>query len=335
MKADFMTLFSSRVAPRFHLFTIKSTTKGRSNPKITTQSLLALGLFGIMIPATQAAILSDSTNQRIQIRQANTNAPLPPAVVINKSSTIQKNPQIRRSDSLQGLIAEKQRQYSGNLQISIEENKRISIKPAAQNQSFGQSGQNPYQTIYYDNSAALDFNYWLNSNRYRAQQVASYQQYLARQVGANNVPPMSELLTTARSWEKCGFEPYQLPPEYLWGNIVPTLRLYATLKQQGILPASTQIRSVYRSPDLNACAGGAAGSKHLTAGAIDIWVPEYEGNPWQMSALQDGLCQFWQYQGAGRDFGLGLYATGAIHLDTQGYRKWGFEHASSASSCRY
>ncbi|MFZ2553944.1 MAG: peptidase M15A, partial [Psychrobacter urativorans] len=35
------------------------------------------------------------------------------------------------------------------------------------------------------------------------------------------------------------------------------------------------------------------------------------------------------------NFGLGLYSTGAIHLDTEGYRKWGFQHASSASACRY
>ena len=51
--------------------------------------------------------------------------------------------------------------------------------------------------------------------------------------------------------------------------------------------------------------------------------------------MQDGLCQFWQYQGKEHNFGLGLYATGAIHLDTDGYRKWGFNHASSSSSCRY
>ena len=181
----------------------------------------------------------------------------------------------------------------------------------------------------------MDFNTWLNSNSYRAGQVANYQRYLNSRVGAHNVPPLSQLLTTARSWDKCGYEPYQLPPQELWANIVPTLQLYSQLKSKGILPANTEIRSVYRSPGLNDCAGGAGASKHMTAGAMDIWVPEYEGNPWQLSSMQDSLCEFWQYQGQSHKFGLGLYSTGAIHLDTDGYRKWGFNHASSGSPCRY
>lgn len=73
----------------------------------------------------------------------------------------------------------------------------------------------------------------------------------------------------------------------------------------------------------------------MTAGAIDIWVPEYEDNLWRLSNLQDSLCQFWQYQGESHNFGLGLYSTGAIHLDTDSYRKWGFNHTSSSSACRY
>ena len=116
---------------------------------------------------------------------------------------------------------------------------------------------------------------------------------------------------------------------------MPTLQLYSQLKNQGILPPNTEIRSVYRSPGLNDCAGGANASKHMTAGAMDIWVPEYEGNQWQLSSMQDRLCEFWQYQGQSNNFGLGLYSTGAIHLDTDGYRKWGFNHASSSSACRY
>ena len=121
----------------------------------------------------------------------------------------------------------------------------------------------------------------------------------------------------------------------MWPNIVPTLHLYSELKNQGILPPSSEIRSVYRNPGLNDCAGGADSSKHMNASAIDIWVPEYEDNLWRLNTMQDGLCQFWQYQGQSYNFGLGLYATGAIHLDTDGYRKWGFNHASSSSSCRY
>lgn len=243
---------------------------------------------------------------------------------------------------MQGLIAQKNRQYNFDAKLSIEENQRV-ITPSrspryntsyntAYNTQYG-SPNNNHDSYYGDRSA--DFNTWLNSNRFRAQQVADYQRYLSSQLGTRNVPPMEQLLTTARSWDRCGYEPFQLPPRELWSNMVPTLSLYSQLKNQGVLPASTEIRSVYRSPSLNSCAGGARNSKHMTAGAIDVWVPEYDGNLWQLSRMQDSLCQFWQYQGQAMDFGLGLYSTGAVHLDSQGYRKWGFGNTSSSSSCRY
>ena len=108
---------------------------------------------------------------------------------------------------------------------------------------------------------------------------------------------MSQLLTTARSWQACGHEPYQLPPEHLWGQIVPTLHLYQDLKSRGILPANTQIRSVYRNPELNQCAGGAAMSKHLTNSAIDIWVPDLEIKSQALYELQNRLCQYWLEHG--------------------------------------
>ncbi|MGM8884430.1 D-Ala-D-Ala carboxypeptidase family metallohydrolase [Psychrobacter sp. 1U2] len=282
-----------------------------------------------------AAILNDSSERRIQVRQGSntTNS----QVYISPANT-----NVIRGDSMQGLIAQKNRQYNFDAKLSIEESQRV-ITPS-RSPRYNTSYNTPYNTQYsrpssnngsYYGDSATDFNTWSNSNRYRAQQVANYQRYLSSQLGTQNVPPMDQLLTTARSWDRCGYEPFQLPPQELWSNMVPTLRLYSQLKNQGVLPASTEIRSVYRSPNLNACAGGATNSKHMTAGAIDIWVPEYDGDLWQLSRMQDSLCQFWQYQGQAMDFGLGLYSTGAVHLDSQGYRKWGFNNASSSSSCRY
>ena len=294
-----------------------------------------------------AAILNDSSERRIQVRHGNDskisnntnskitnsnrnrNVYIAPSAKVSRNSTV-----VLGGDSMQGLIEQKQRGYNFDAELSIEENKRVDGRKGG----YSNVTYNPrYDTANntYSNTADMDFNTWLNSNSYRAQQVANYQRYLASQIGAQNVPPIEELLTTARSWDKCGYEPYQLPPQELWSNIVPTLRLYSNLKSQGVLPPSSQIRSVYRSPGLNDCAGGANSSKHMTAGAMDIWVPEYDNNLWLLSNLQDGLCQFWQYQGQSHNFGLGLYSSGAIHLDTQGYRKWGFNHVSSSSSCRY
>ncbi|MDE4454134.1 MULTISPECIES: D-Ala-D-Ala carboxypeptidase family metallohydrolase [unclassified Psychrobacter] len=307
------------------------------------QPIIALFICASSISA-HAAIISDNSERRIQIRHGNsatnssTNAYITPSsreaghsggVTILSGGESGSN---RLSgDSMQGLIQQKQREFEFDASLSIEENKRVNTnkRTPSYNTTYSTGSNN------YNDFTSMDFNTWLNSNSYRAGQVANYQRYLNSRVGARNVPPLSQLLTTARSWDKCGYEPYQLPPQELWSNIVPTLQLYGQLKNQGILPASTEIRSVYRSPGLNDCAGGASSSKHMTAGAIDIWVPQYEGNSWQLSSMQDSLCEFWQYQGQSHNFGLGLYSTGAIHLDTDGYRKWGFNHASSGSPCRY
>lgn len=231
-------------------------------------------------------------------------------------------PQFATRDNLNSLINQQQQKFEQQAQLQIEEHTRITRRGAGVN-STG---------ILIDE---MDFNRWLNTSVERRNAVARYQNYLATQLGSYNVPPMQQLLTTARSWADCGYEPYQLPPEYLWPNMINTLRLYAVLKQQGILPPTTQIRSVYRSPDLNDCAGGASNSKHMSNGAIDIWVPEYDGNEWQINLMQNNLCDFWHYQGQDYDFGLGLYSTGSIHLDTQGYRKWGSSHSSASSPCRF
>lgn len=294
--------------------------------------------------SVHAAIISDNSERRIEVRHGSNSSGSSNAYIAPSSATANNNAGVTMlssgtssvnrlsGDSMQGLIQQKQREFEYDPKLSIEESKRVNLN--RQSPSYNTT----YNTVYNNSnssSGSMDFNNWLNSNTYRSQQVANFQRYLSSQIGAQNVPPLSELLTTARSWNKCGYEPYQLPPQDLWSNIVPTLRLYSELKNQGILPASTEIRSVYRSPGLNDCAGGAGGSKHMTAGAIDIWVPEYENNLWELSKVQDGLCQFWLYQGERDNFGLGLYSTGAIHLDTQGYRKWGFNHASSSSACRY
>lgn len=180
-----------------------------------------------------------------------------------------------------------------------------------------------------------DYQLWLNQSAYNRQTATDYQNFLISQLGKDNVPPMHELLTTARSWQECGYEPYQVPPSHLWSQMIPTVRLYNELRAKDILPPQTQIRSVYRSPELNRCAGGAAGSKHITNGAMDIWIPNYEVGSWQFNQVQDRLCQFWIDNGKTLEFGLGLYSTGAIHLDTQGYRKWGGQFSRTNSPCRY
>ena len=233
----------------------------------------------------------------------------------------------RTTDRLGRLIKDSEQAYQSE-RLTIEQNTRI--RPSGGPYSSGSFGQN-------NTWGETNYNYtqWLNSSSYRAKEVENYRRYLAGYLGDQWVPPFDQLLTTARSWDRCGYEQYQLPPYELWSNMVPTLKLYNELKRQGIIPPTAEIRSTYRSPSLNACAGGAARSKHMTNGAIDIWVPEYEGQPWYRSAMQERLCQFWSSQGESHSFGLGLYSTGAIHLDTQGYRIWGTNYTDPGSYCQY
>lgn len=228
------------------------------------------------------------------------------------------------------LFGDKQKQ-------NPDENRRVIVR------TVGNAGEQEHEHHGHDHSHEIerqvgtkeDYEMWLNQSEFYRQQAHAYEDFLTKQLGKKNVPPMYELLTTARSWQKCGAQPYQVPPTELWGQMIPTIKLYNELKAKAILPAHTQIRSVYRSPELNRCAGGAAGSKHLTNGAMDIWVPDYAVGSWQLSQVQDKLCQYWIDNGESHQFGLGIYSTGAIHLDTQGHRKWGGQFTHSNSPCRY
>lgn len=222
------------------------------------------------------------------------------------------------SDRLGGLLQQKQQQYQ-NTPSPVPIYPKASSFPAPRNGGL----QN---TIMTNNP---DFNYWVASSRTRQDEVAAYQRYLQSQLG--NVPPIDQLVVSARSADKCGYEPYEVPPRHLWENLVPTLRLVNHLKQQGLLPYTTIIRSVYRNPDLNRCAGGANESKHMSNGAVDVWIPEYEWDKWALNNTVTNLCYFWQGQGQSYNMGLGLYSTGAIHIDTLGWRKWG--GALSSSGC--
>lgn len=180
------------------------------------------------------------------------------------------------------------------------------------------------------------FAQWLNAHGKHSQRVhdvATYHNYLKQHLGGYDVPPMWQLLTTARDWQGCHQEQFEVPPPELWANILPTLRLYAKLKHQGILPNSSEIRSTYRNPTLNACAGGALNSSHKHHQAIDIWIPEYEYDAERLQVIKTALCQYWRYQGQADNFGLGLYQTGAIHIDTAKYRTWGGHHTAGLAFC--
>lgn len=172
---------------------------------------------------------------------------------------------------------------------------------------------------------------WLLVSNWRQQQATSYARFLQSQAGY--MPPLEQMLRSARSWQDCGFDPYEIPPSEYWSNMVPTLKLVKLLQEQDVLPTDLEVVSVYRNPELNACANGSAGSKHLLNAAVDIAI-DY-GDEFERLITEQKLCKFWLNEGQYYEFGLGLYKSGAIHIDTQGYRSWGSSHSSGSSPCRF
>ena len=166
--------------------------------------------------------------------------------------------------------------------------------------------------------------------------VREYERFL-EQNNVGNIIPSFELLRSARDWQKCGRSEYMVPSSELWRNQLPTLKVFKYLVATKVLTDFT-VTSVYRDLPLNQCAGGAGSSRHLFNSAIDFRIgPEYpRGDDYAMIENQKfKLCQFWMNHGQSLNMGLGLYASGQIHIDTQGYRTWGPDLTRNSSLCNY
>ena len=177
------------------------------------------------------------------------------------------------------------------------------------------------------------YHVWLDQadNRERAQQ---YEDFLERNNVANIVP-YYELFRTARDWQRCERSEYMVPNRELWNNAIPTLRVLKYLVAAQIL-TDFEVTSVYRDLPLNECAGGAPSSRHLFNSAIDFRIGPSYPQPEDLAYIEHSkskLCQFWQQHGESLQMGLGLYASGQIHIDTQGYRTWGPDHSRASSLC--
>jgi hypothetical protein len=150
----------------------------------------------------------------------------------------------------------------------------------------------------------------------RGQQVSAFYAFLnARQVAG--IVPTWQLMRTASDWRRCGAEPFEVPPEAEWPNLVETLRYI----RDHVIPVIGPVEavSVYRNAALNACAGGAPESAHRHLFAVDL-VPL---RPTTREALMRGVCAIHSWQGGGYDVGLGFYKGLRFHVDSKKYRKWG------------
>ncbi|HET9810897.1 MAG TPA: hypothetical protein VFP53_04290 [Sphingomicrobium sp.] len=157
--------------------------------------------------------------------------------------------------------------------------------------------------------------------------VKAFNDYLTAW-GVGGIVPTWQLLRTASDWRECGAPAFEIPPAADWPNIVQTLRYI----RDDVIPAVGPVEpvSVYRNPQLNICAGGAPGSAHRYASAIDL-VPL---RPTTREALIHDLCALHAATGEPYGVGLGFYAFLRFHVDSTRFRKWGFGNLPEAAPCR-
>ena len=168
---------------------------------------------------------------------------------------------------------------------------------------------------------------WYKAAPERAVGVAAFNRYLLTyQVGG--IVPTWQLLRTASMWQKCGAQPFEIPPTDTWPNIVQTLRYV----RDRVIPAVGPVEpvSAYRNPLLNACAGGAPESAHQHFQAVDL-VPL---RPVDREAMMSTLCDIHERTGEDYQTGLGFYAFLRFHIDTMRFRRWGASQSRLGSACR-
>ena len=130
---------------------------------------------------------------------------------------------------------------------------------------------------------------WFNAQKFRHFTASEFESYfVAQRKGVTN----------------------SVPPQRLWKNIVPTLRIVDDLRESFVKPCT--ILSSYRSPDYNKAVGGVSSSQHLEFTALDI---TFDGISPQR--VYDRLLE-WRKAGKFTG-GLGLYpSSGFVHIDTRG-----------------
>ena len=157
---------------------------------------------------------------------------------------------------------------------------------------------------------------WVSRSPVRSTQVSAFHSYLD-QAGVAYVVPTWQLLRTASQWQRCGSEPFTVPPLDEWANVVNTLRYV----RDHVVPAVGRVEAVsaYRNPALNRCAGGAPASVHQHLSAIDL-VPL---NPLSRNEMMARLCPAHAVEGPRYSVGLGFYTKHRFHVDTWKFRTWG------------
>ena len=78
----------------------------------------------------------------------------------------------------------------------------------------------PYITVGQDEAG---YRNWYIRGSWHGTFVRSFNDYLST-YGVSNIVPTWQLLRTATDWQKCGAQPFEVPPSEDWPNVVQTLR---------------------------------------------------------------------------------------------------------------
>lgn len=171
------------------------------------------------------------------------------------------------------------------------------------------------------------FERWIAAEPARAESLARFEALLARE-GVSDVFPVRELWFVDRIDPECVVEPFVMPPEELWPNIVPTLRYIRDHVVPAIGPVA--VASGYRDPDFNACIEGASRSAHRGFHALDLFPRDPLVTRERLIAV---LCPIHAAEGRRLDVGMGIYRARRFHIDAHGYRGWGEDFRGATFPC--
>ncbi len=182
----------------------------------------------------------------------------------------------------------------------------------------------PYITVGQDEPG---YRNWYIAAPWHASAVKSFNDYLAT-YGVAGIVPTWQLLRTASDWQKCGAQPFEVPPSQDWPNVVQTLRYI----RDRVIPTVGAVEpvSVYRNPMLNQCAAGAPESAHRFMQAVDL-VPL---RPITRDALIQRLCAVHAQSGESYGVGLGFYVGLRFHIDSRKFRTWGINDEGTVACAR-